>query len=138
MQNAKGATPTIKEADIYNNIVKYLAVVHPKVIYRFDFAAGMKMTKGQAMKHKALNNVRGYPDLFICEPRGEYAGLFLEIKRSGQSPYLKTGGGLRQDEHVLEQADVLMRLRKRGYYAEFAVGFDECMQKIDAYLKLKL
>jgi hypothetical protein len=137
MQNTKRNGANVSEANIYIAIVKYMAMAYPRVIFRFDFAAGMKMTIGQAVKHRAINPHRGYPDLFICEVRGKYHGLFLEIKKDGQSPYLKDGQSLRQDIHVMEQADFLFRLRKRGYLAEFAVGFDECMEKIDNYLKLK-
>lgn len=34
----------------------------------------------------------------------------------------------------MEQADCLYDLRKRGYCAEFAIGFDEAKQIIDKYL----
>lgn len=126
-----------RESDIYVKIASYLSIAHPNVIFRFDFSAGTKMTMGQAMRHKSMNPLRGYPDLFIAEARGEYHGLYLEIKKEGESPYLKKGGGLRQNEHILEQAHVLSRLRKRGYKAEFAVGFAECFDMIEAYLKIK-
>lgn len=137
MQNIKGNGSNVKEANIYQSIVKYLSYAYPRVIFRFDFAAGMKMTKGQAIKHSLLNPHRGYPDLFICEARGDYHGLFLEIKRKGESPYLKDGQTLKKNIHLLEQSKILSTLQKKGYLAEFAVGFDECMEKIDNYLKLK-
>ena len=130
-------TKPITEATIYVKLARYFAIMHPKVIYRFDFAAGLKMTKGQAMKHKQLNPHKGYPDLFILESRGKFHGMFLEIKREGESPYLKNSDVLKQNEHSLVQADTLDRLRKRGYYAKFAVGLDECINLIDEYLKLK-
>ena len=36
--------------------------------------------------------------------------------------------------HRMEQADVLYKLRKAGYAAEFAIGFDEAIKIIDEYL----
>lgn len=68
---------------------------------------------------------------------GEFAynsacGLFLELKKEGIR--LKKNNGDWATEHIAEQADVLEKLRARGYCAEFAVGFDEAKQIIDEYL----
>lgn len=34
----------------------------------------------------------------------------------------------------MEQADVLEKLRQRGYFAAFAVGYDEAINMITTYL----
>ena len=71
-------------------VAQYLQMQYPGVIYRFDLAADLKLTMGQAKKHKRLHPMRGYPDLFIAKaaPRCidgswnyEYHGLFIELKR---------------------------------------------------------
>ena len=58
----------------------------------------------------------------------------MEIKTESNSPY-KKDGTLKNDKHIKEQAEMLENLRARGYRAEFGVGFDECKQIIDEYLR---
>lgn len=106
---------------------------YPDVIFRTDFAAGIKMTMGQAVKHRNLQCGRAYPDLFIAQPVGKYYGLFLELKREGTTVVLKNGS-LSADKHIREQAAVLNRLDSLGYCAKFAVGFDEAVDIIKKYL----
>jgi hypothetical protein len=54
------------EHNLYEQIARYLQQQYPDVIYRFDIAADLKLTPGQAAKHKRLHPKRGYPDLFIA------------------------------------------------------------------------
>lgn len=131
-----------REHQLYEKIARYLQENYPDVIYRFDIAADLKLTKGQAAKHKRLHPKRGYPDLFIAQsaPRCidgswkyEYYGLYLEIKAEGNSPF-KKDGSLKKDEHLEEQEEMLEALRSKGYKAEFATGFEEAKKLIDDYL----
>lgn len=124
----------IKEHDIYTLIADYLRYQYPQVIYRFDLAADLKLTMGQASKHKRLQRYRGYPDLFIAEPVKGYSGLYLEIKVENTRIF-KRDGKLVADEHIREQYDMLEQLRKRGYAAEFACGYDEAIRLINGYMK---
>lgn len=121
------------EHKLYVDIAQYLQDYYPDVIYRFDLAADMKLTPGQAAKHKKLHPERGYPDLFIAQPvKGEH-GLYLELKAEGNSPYRKDGT-LKKDEHLEEQQRMLRRLRELGYRAEFATGFVQARKIIEDYL----
>lgn len=136
------------EHDIYTQIADYMRYQYPDVIYRFDLAADLKLSIGQARKHKRLQHYRGYPDMFIAETKdftrklGEdvmamgvkYSGLFLEIKKPGTRIFTKKGL-LVADEHIREQFDMLESLRRRGYKAEFAIGFDDAKRIIDEYLR---
>lgn len=124
----------MREHDIYKMIADYLRYQYPTVIYRFDLAADLKLTMGQASKHKRLQRYRGYPDLFIAEPSGAYHGLYLEIKKEGVRIF-KQDGTLVSDEHIREQFDMLADLRQRGYAAEFAIGFEGAKKLIDDYMK---
>lgn len=140
------------EHDLYTMLADYLRYNYKDIIWRFDLAADLKLTIGQARKHKRLQQHRGYPDLFIAEPkevaRTEFEdkeksvafsfghcryGLFIELKKAGTRIY-KKDGTLVANEHIREQFDVLEQLRKRGYMAEFACGFDEAKEIIDRYL----
>ncbi len=122
------------EHQLYEQIAQYLQLQYPSVLYRFDLAADLKLTPGQAKKHKKLHPLRGYPDLFIAARRQRHSGLLLELKREGTTIYKKSDGQLVKDKHIREQAEMLDALRKRGYKAEFACGFDEAKRIIDEYL----
>lgn len=121
------------EAVIHKQIVNYLKAAFPEVIFRTDYAAGMKLSIGQAVQHKRMQQGRAFPDLFIAEPRGVYHGLFLEIKRDQKSVF-KKNGELIKNKRILEQAETLADLNRKGYCALFAVGFVEARKIIDAYM----
>lgn len=142
------------EHDLYTMLADYLRYNYKDVIWRFDLAADLKLSIGQARKHKRLQQHRGYPDLFIAEPRDVVVGqkpvmitgalcqqditehrcaLFIELKKPGTRIF-KKDGTLVADKHIREQYDTLEALRKRGYKAEFACGFDEAKKIIDGYL----
>ena len=131
------------EHKLYEQIARYLQLQYPDVIYRFDVGADLKLTMGQAAKHKRLHPTRGYPDLFIAEssaniwnsiPRewGLYFGLYIEIKKDGEKLTKKDGSW--RTPHIAEQAEMLEKLRERGYKAEFGIGFEGCKKIIDEYL----
>ena len=69
----------------------------------------------------------------IFEPRKNYYGLFLEIKKEGTKVY-KKDGDLRSDTHLAQQEEILHQLKQKGYFAEFIVGFDQAKAVIDYYL----
>ncbi len=125
------------EAQLAYTISEYLTLQYPDVIFRWDLG-GIKLTIGQAkiLKNKLLHK-RGYPDLFIAEPRGKWCGMFLELKKDRGEVWLKDGKTMRKIRHIQEQADMLCVLMKKGYYATFAWGWDDCRLKIDDYLNLK-
>ena len=123
----------MKEHDLYAMLADYLRYNYKNIIWRFDLAADLKLTIGQARKHKRLQQHRGYPDLFIAEPRGKYHGAYIELKKAGTRIF-KKDGTLVADEHIREQFDMLEQLRRKGYVAEFACGFDEAKEIIDNYL----
>ena len=130
------------EAILHQHVADYLKLQYPGVIYRTDFAAGIKMTIGQAKKHKRLQQDKAYPDLFIAKPwrtpRGfKYAGCFIELKHplGGHQPYLKDGVTRSQDKHCLAQWATLDELTELGYYCRMAVGFEQAKAIIDWFLR---
>jgi hypothetical protein len=130
------------EEAVQKQVCSYLRKHHPTIIFRSDYASGLKLTKNQAAKHKSLQSSRGFPDLFVYYPvqHGErkYCGLALELKAEGTSVILKIGerkGKLSTDPHIQEQAVMLKELNRVGYYANFAVGYDEAISIIEWYMK---
>lgn len=123
----------MNEAALHQNICDYLHLQHRGVLFRTDFAAGIKMTIGQAARHKRLQQSRAYPDLTIIKACRGYHGCFIELKREGAGTFLKDGS-LSKTAHVQEQAQMLVALTKEGYYAVFAEGFDQAKAVIDWYL----
>lgn len=66
---------------------------------------------------------RGVPDLCLAVARGQYHGLYIEMKRI-------KGGKL-----SMEQISWLSRLTAEGYCAEVAYGFEDAQAKILRYLR---
>ena len=122
----------MSEHQLYELIATFLRLQYPNVIYRFDLAADLKLTAGQAAKHKRLHPRRGYPDLFIAHPVGKYHGMYLELKKDGTR--LRKRNGDFASEHIKEQWEMLGALTLRGYKAEFAIGYDDAIAQIKAYL----
>lgn len=122
------------ENNLAVNLSDYLRYQYPNVLFRFDYGAGLRITPGQAVRQKRLQKAKSWPDLFIAEPRGKYGGLFIEIKRHDTKVYLKNGT-LTSNPHIQRQAGIINELIKRGYKAEFGIGFDHCKDIIDSYLQ---
>lgn len=115
-------------------IARWMSIQYPSVLFHFDLS-GLRLTIGLAVKCKSLNPRRGWPDLFIAEARGQFKGLFIELKKSHDVLYTQKGK-LRKDEHIQEQAQMLAELEVRGFRAVFACGFEECQKIIREYLSL--
>ena len=124
------------EQSVHKTVVDYIKLRYPNIIFRSD-AGGIRLTMGQAVQFKKLQSGRAYPDLFIAEPRGKYHGLYIEIKKNDDE-YLKKDGTIRQNEHILEQFAMLLKLEKNGYAAVFGGGFTNCETIIDDYMSLPI
>lgn len=135
-----------KEENLHLKICDFLRKNYPDVIFRTDFSSGMKMTVGQAAKHKKFQSSRAYPDLFIAKTGRKKAakinnnciwrtlnGMFLELKAEGVKIY-KKNGEIVANKHYHEQAEMLKRLRAENYYAEFAIGYEDAISQITNYL----
>jgi hypothetical protein len=120
-----------KEYQLYRDVAAYLRLQYPKVMYHFDLT-GLNLSKAQAGQMKAIQHSSGYPDLFICEPRGDYHGLFIELKAEGTRIWKadKTPAS----DHIAEQMDRLNDLTDRGYDCYIIAGFEYVKQVIDEYL----
>lgn len=123
----------MSEAEIQANIALCLRMQYPDVLFHSDYGSGIKLRPWQAKVQQMQNGGRrGWPDLFIAEPKDNYAGLMIELKKDGTR--LKKKNGEWASDHIREQAEVLEQLREKGYRAEFAVGYKEAIELIDDYL----
>lgn len=132
----------MSEAELQANVAMYLRMQYPNVLFKPDFGSGIKLSPYQARMQKLQSGGRrGWPDIFVAEPApiyengnwvNMYHGLFVELKKEGVR--LKKKNGEWASDHIKEQAEVLEKLREKGYRAEFAVGFEEATNLIDDYL----
>lgn len=130
------------EASLHEQACDYLRLKYGWAIFRTDYAAGLKLTMGQAIRHKRLQSGRAWPDLLIVERSpylndgkvDYYSGLFIELKREGTTIRRKDGE-LVADKHIREQAEMLEALERRGFKAVFACGFDEFKAVVDDYFE---
>lgn len=123
----------MSEAELQKNVAVFLKLAYPDVIFHSDFGSGVKLSIYQAKMQKMQNGGRrAWPDMFIAEPNKDYHGLFIELKKDGTR--LKKKNGEWANNHIQEQAELLEELTKRGYVAEFAIGFDQAIDIIDNYL----
>ncbi len=121
------------EAQLQAQVCKWIKYQYPDLIFTSE-ASGQRMTIGQARKAKLLRSGNKLPDLIILQPRGNWHGMALELKV--KSPFKKDGCSLLKDEHLEGQAEMLARLVKLGYYANFSTGFDETINHINHYMSL--
>ena len=121
------------EAILQQQIVNYLKYQYPDILFRSDFASGMKLSIGQATRHKQLQSGRAWPDLFIAKPMNGKHGLFIELK-ADSAPLYKKNGDLVSSQHIQEQAGVLNELRRLGYDAHFGQGYEQTVDIIDKYM----
>lgn len=73
---------------------------------------------------KAEGVKAGTPDIFLPVPRGQWHGLFIELKVGKNKP---------SDA----QTDCLLNLRKAGYGATWIVGWQAAVEVIERYLDWK-
>lgn len=76
---------------------------------------------GARMRKEGLK--RGVPDIFLPVPKGEYHGLFIELKR------------LRGSKTSDDQKGWISALRRQGYQAHVCEGWQEAADRIEEYLR---
>ena len=119
----KRKTTPESESNQQEIVVKYLRLAYPEALYCAS-AGGMRTSYLQAIKMKRTGYVKGFPDLFIYEPRGEFHGLAIEMK--------KEKGGTASPE----QKEWQEQLRNRGYCSYICKGNEEAIKVIDEYFSI--
>jgi len=92
-------------------------------------AGGMRTKIRTAIRMKKMGYKKGFPDIIIYEPRGNYCGMAIELKVDNYPSK--------------EQTAWKDNLLARGYYAVIMPSmqeFDRCLgwlqEEVDKYLKL--
>lgn len=89
----------------------------------FHIPNGGKRGKAEAIRFKAEGVKAGVPDICLPVPRGEWHGLFIEMKR-------REGGSVSP-----EQTAWLEALMHAGYYTAICRGWEDAQRVIVAYLR---
>ena len=136
-ENKYTVKPSGKESSLQIVVVRYINLVHPSAIVVAD-PNGLRLSIGMAQQLKSMRVPEngGHPDLWIFEPRGIYHGLFIELKRENEKIFKANSFEFKSD-HIAKQDEMHRRLRAKGYYGHFAIGFDQAKRLIDGYFKLE-
>lgn len=91
-------------------------------------------TTPQLGHHASIANPPYFePQRFWSGKSLSFCGMFLELK-TDVSVVLKKDGTLKKNEHLENQVEMMNRLRLEGYFADFAFGFDDAVNKITWYM----
>jgi len=120
------------EQKIQIAISQYIKTQYPDVIFTSE-SSGLRLSIAQAVILKKCRSCRALPDLWILEAKRGYHACLIELKKENAKIY-KKNGELKKDKHLAEQEEIQHRLSQKGYFCQFAVGFDEAKQIVDYYL----
>lgn len=136
----------VKEDKVQMAFCKHVKKTFPDVIFNCDLASGMNLGKHIGGMNSQMRSSRAHCDFHASEPRGDFKGFYLELKRDRDEVYRKDGGlksaiktnkktGEKYD-HIKEQWEMIQNLRSKGYYADFGLGLDDCIDKMKEYMSL--
>lgn len=118
-------TPTeeIEQTQLFT-WARYASGKYPELELMYHIPNGGKRTKSEAARFKLQGVKPGIPDIFLPAPHGEYAGLYIELKR--------LQGGKVSDL----QQKTIHELKQQGYYAAVCLGAEAAQKEILYYLQL--
>lgn len=105
---------------------KLQQAAYPELALLYHVPNGGKRNRATAARLKAEGVKPGVPDICLPVPRGDYHGLYIELKR--------IQGGTTSDD----QKDWLDVLRRQGYHTAVCKGWNAAAQVILDYLKLEV
>ena len=97
---------------------------YPALKWAFCTGNGLRLSMGQAMKYKRQGGTKGVLDIFLPSARGEFHGLFIEMKRKEKGVVSK------------EQKDFIADVTNEGYKAVVCKGARAAIEETEAYFKL--
>jgi hypothetical protein len=121
------------EQMLTSKIAEYLRENHPTIPFQVDLS-GEALSKSAALRSsKNRAGLFKMPDLTVYVKKGSYGCLMLELKKLSAHP-LKKDGTLKKNEHIELQARSIEWLRNHGQCADFGVGYQDTINKINRYL----
>lgn len=114
----KQGTP---EHTLQKSLVQYMLISYPNILFCAS-AGGMRTSMTQAVKMKQSGYVKGFPDMFIYEPKKKFCGLAIELKVKGNYP----------SPH---QKKWISDLNSKGYKAVVCTGLDEAIAELNNYMR---
>jgi hypothetical protein len=120
--SSRRKTTPESESNQQEIVIKYLRLAYPDALYCAS-AGGMWTSDSQRIKMARTGYVKGFPDLFIYEPRNGFHGLAIEMKK-------EKGGVVSPEQKQWEQ-----QLRNRGYSSYICKGSQDAIKVIDEYFK---
>ena len=117
-KRSKQKTP---EHTVQMSLVKYMLYSYPSILFCAS-AGGMRTSMSQAIKMKQSGYIKGFPDMFIYEPKKNFNGSALELKVKGNYP----------SPH---QKKWIADLNNKGYKAVVCTGLDEAIEQLDSYMQ---
>lgn len=121
--------PIYPETQVQIAALEWLQFQYPEVrryVIKID-NEGMRSNAGNFVAIQAGLHP-GASDLFIAWPTNNYPGMWLEIKREKWKLTKK------DKFHYESQMEFIRKMKIKGYFAEFAIGLDECISAIKTYL----
>ena len=95
-----------------------------ELMYHVPNEGKRTVSNGAALKRQGLK--KGVPDICLPVPRGNYHGLYIEMKKIGGKP-------------TAEQKYYINELAKQGYAVYIAdKGWSDAAEMIEWYLKLEV
>lgn len=110
-----------EEHNLQKACVTWFRLQYPNYII-FAIPNGAKRTARQGHYYKEEGLTAGVPDLFVPEPNGTYAGLFVEMKTESKS-----------SKATPAQIDMMQKLRERGYYVCVCRNLEEFISTCENY-----
>jgi len=123
LKNSNDMLSEEEEQTILFQWAKMYKGTYPELDLLFHVPNGGKRDKLTAIKLKAQGVKSGVPDLCLPVPRGEYHGLFVELKTKNNTATEK-------------QKEWLCALQKQGYAVAVCYGWENASEKIKKYLSL--
>ena len=121
------------EYNIQKDYVQEMGRRYPHVLIFSDAAAHVAKSMIQQVRANALQSKgQKWPDVFVAQPSGDYAGLFLEFK--SETPYKVDGVTLKKSDHVEAQRNTMENLTQRGYQCWFVWSVEMAIEVTEIYL----
>lgn len=112
-------------------ICKYLAIKYPNLLW-WHTPNESKKTPFERFLFSEMGGKAGVSDFIILEPNSKYKGLFIELKASNKKIFKKDGSCYYESQNKF-----IKQCNERGFFACFAVGYEDAINIIENYLKIK-